>query len=92
MSTHVAWLLTVTVVLLQAFAADLARIYADIEALDIDVMVASSQTGQGLSASMAMDDAKVNQLLLKVGRIVATCCSLHGMHCTPQQMWLLRWS
>lgn len=50
----------------QAFAADLERLYTGFSTLDAEVLVAAGRNGQPVAASLNMDDAQINRLLLQV--------------------------
>ena len=51
---------------MQAFAADLERLYTGFSTLDAEVLVAAGRNGQTVAASLDMDDAQINRLLLQV--------------------------
>lgn len=50
----------------QAFAADLERLYTGFSSLDAEVVVTASRSGEAMAASLNLDDAQINRLLLQV--------------------------
>lgn len=57
---------------MQAFARDLERLYTGLSTLDTEVIVAASRNGQSLSASLNVDEAQINRLLLQVRSLLPT--------------------
>lgn len=51
---------------MQAFAADLERLYGGFSSLDAEVVVTASRSGEAMAASLNLDDAQINRLLLQV--------------------------
>lgn len=64
MSPFCLGLTSVSVV--QAFAGDLERLYTGFSTLDANVVLAANRNGQTLAASLDLDDAQINRLLLQV--------------------------
>ena len=51
--------------LLQAFSCDLQQVFTEIESMDVEALVGVGPNGSTVAATMAVDDARVNGLLLK---------------------------
>ena len=57
----------------QAFAADLERLYTGFSSLDAEVVMSASRSGEAMAASLNLDDAQINRLLLQVGDVPFGC-------------------
>jgi len=51
------------------FAEDLRRVYDAIHKLESDVVLTNSATGEGVSATMAIDQQQVSQLVFDITRV-----------------------
>ncbi|EIE24521.1 ABC1-domain-containing protein [Coccomyxa subellipsoidea C-169] len=60
---------TSTDVEIKAFAADLERLYTGFSTLDAEVLVAAGRGGQAAAASLNLDDAQINRLLLQIVQV-----------------------
>ncbi|KAK9817683.1 hypothetical protein WJX72_000601 [[Myrmecia] bisecta] len=75
---------TDTAVDIQAFARDLEKLFREMEQLDSQVVVTPGGRGQAGAASIALDDAKVNRVLLQLIRVG----EVHGIR-FPREFGLL---
>ena len=50
---------------MQAFSRDLQQVFTEIESMDIEALVGVGPDSSTVAATMAVDDARVNGLLLK---------------------------
>ncbi len=72
LSTHVVAMRALalkSLAAVQAFAADLERLYTGFSTLDAEVLVAAGRGGQAAAASLNLDDAQINRLLLQVSAL-----------------------
>lgn len=65
----------------QAFAADLERLFGELEQMEPEITVIAGRGGGASAASVSLDETRVNRLILQVRgrclrpRVVQPCCN-----------------
>ena len=80
-----------SVVVCQAFAADLERLYTGFSSLDAEVVMSASRSGEAMAASLNLDDAQINRLLLQVRAVPFGCWKALQANVTITAILQLAW-